>query len=119
MKIEKNDDSCPMGKVRVSGAQTLLFQVCLKQSHLLVEDTEQHGHGPVMLISQSSLFEDSILPAFQEDMLRTQYCFSHVFLSVGLDRTGCEIYREQGDPCLTDLRDCSLVPLSSCVGLRD
>lgn len=48
---KKNDDGCPMGEARVSGAQTQLLQVCLKQSHLLVEDTEQHGQGPVMLNS--------------------------------------------------------------------
>lgn len=52
MKTEKKkDDCCPMGEARVSGAQTQLLQVCLKQSHLLVEDTEQHGQGPVMLNS--------------------------------------------------------------------
>lgn len=50
MKIEKND-GCPTGEARVSGGQTRLLQVRLKQSHLLVEDTEQHGQGPVMLNS--------------------------------------------------------------------
>lgn len=40
-----------MGEARVSGVQTQLLQVCLKQSHLLVEDTGEHGQGPAVLNS--------------------------------------------------------------------